>query len=137
MVRLFAGASARQWLHNAPIAEPNGMASDGSKPSPELLEEFSQFFRLLSEPARLQLLCELKQGPQDVAALIGATGFSQSHISRQLSQLQRAGLVCCERDGVRAIWRTDDDVVEDLCNLVQNHFMQRLEQQLKQLQAVP
>ena len=45
--------------------------------------------------------------------------------------------MCCERDGVRAIWRTDDDVVEDLCNLVQNHFMQRLEQQLKQLQAVP
>ena len=46
------------------------MASVGSKPSPQLLEEFSQFFRLLSEPARLQLLCELKQGPQDVAALI-------------------------------------------------------------------
>ncbi|NCV92760.1 MAG: transcriptional regulator, partial [Synechococcaceae bacterium WB7_3xG_012] len=25
----------------------------------ELLEEYSQFFRLLSEPARLQLLCHL------------------------------------------------------------------------------
>ena len=113
------------------------MASVGSKPSPKLLEELSQFFRLLSEPARLQLLCELKQGPQDVAALIEATGFSQSHISRQLGQLQRAGLVCCELDGVRAIWRTDDDVVEGLCNLVHNRFIQRLEQQLKKLQAVP
>ena len=77
---------------------------DTAIPSPELLEEFSCFFRLLSEPARLQLLCRLKQGPMDVAALMQATGFSQSHISRQLGQLQRAGLVCCERDGVRTIW---------------------------------
>ena len=113
------------------------MASAGSKPSPQLLQEFSQFFRLLSEPARLQLLCELNQGPQDVAALIEATGFSQSHISRQLGQLQRAGLVRCERDGVRTIWSAHDDLVEDLCNLVQNRLKQRLENQLKQLKAVP
>ena len=113
------------------------MASAGSKPSPQLLQEFSQFFRLLSEPARLQLLCELKQGPQDVAALIEGTGFSQSHISRQLGQLQRAGLVRCERDGVRTIWSAHDDLVEDLCNLVQNRLKQRLENQLKQLKAVP
>jgi DNA-binding transcriptional ArsR family regulator len=35
------------------------MAAAGSMPSPQLLEEYSQFFRLLSEPARLQLLCLL------------------------------------------------------------------------------
>ena len=57
-------------------------------PSPQLLEEYCQFFRLLSEPARLQLLCQLRAGPMDVAALIEATGFSQSHISSQLGQLQ-------------------------------------------------
>jgi|UniRef100_UPI004047924D DNA-binding transcriptional ArsR family regulator len=113
------------------------MAPVGSKPSPQLLEEFSQFFRLLSEPARLRLLCELKQGPQDVAALIEATGYSQSHISRQLGHLQRAGLVRCERDGVRTIWSAADDLVEDLCNLVQKRFKHRLELQLKQLQAIP
>jgi len=106
---------------------------DTAIPSPELLEEFSCFFRLLSEPARLQLLCRLKQGPMDVAALMQATGFSQSHISRQLGQLQRAGLVCCERDGVRLIYRAEGDLVDDLCNLVQNRLRQRLEQRLRQL----
>ena len=105
-----------------------------AKPSPELLAEFSAFFRLLSEPARLQLLCELKQGPRDVASLIEATGFSQSHISRQLGQLLRAGLVSCERDGVRLIYRADDQLVQDLCALVQNRLRQRLETQLQQLQ---
>lgn len=113
----------------------NTMAAAGSMPSPQLLEEYSQFFRLLSEPARLQLLCQLKTGPMDVAALIEATGFSQSHISRQLSQLQRADLVRCERDGVRTIWSADSELVDDLCTLVQTRLRQRLEAQLQQLQS--
>lgn len=103
-------------------------------PSPQVLDELSQFFRLLSEPARLKLLCELRQGPCDVVGLMTVTGFSQSHISRQLSQLQRAGLVACERDGVRLIYRVDDSLVDDLCDLVQRRLRQRLEQQLAQLQ---
>ena len=102
-------------------------------PSPQLLEEYSRFFRLLSEPARLQLLCQLKQGPMDVASLIDVTGFSQSHISRQLGQLQRAGLVNCERDGVRMIYTANSDLVDDLCALVQTRLRQRLEAQLQQL----
>lgn len=109
------------------------MAPSDALPSPELLEEYSQFFRLLSEPARLQLLCLLQQKPKDVAALIEATGFSQSHISRQLGQLQRAGLVRCERDGVRLIYHADSELVEELCHLVQSRLRQRLEQQLQTL----
>ena len=82
-------------------------------------------------------MCELEQGRQDVATLSEATGFGQSHISRQLGQLQRAGLVRCTRDGVRTIWSADDDLVEDLCNLVQNRLKQPLENQPQQLKAVP
>jgi DNA-binding transcriptional ArsR family regulator len=109
----------------------------GTLPSPLLLEELSGFFRLLSEPARLQLLCLLKQqGAMDVASLIEATGFSQSHISRQLSQLQRAGLVGCTRDGTRLTYVVVDPLVDDLCNLVQHRLKQRLQQQLSHLQTV-
>ena len=111
------------------------MAYSSSMPSPQLLEEYCQFFRLLSEPARLQLICQLRAGPMDVAALIGATGFSQSHISRQLGQLQRAGLVHCERDGVRTIWSAEGALVDKLCSLVQTRLKRRLENQLAQLQS--
>jgi DNA-binding transcriptional ArsR family regulator len=111
------------------------MAGAGAMPSPQLLEAYSQFFRLLSEPARLQLLCALKRGPTDVATLIASTGFSQSHISRQLGQLQRAGLVRCERDGARTIWQAEGDLVDELCTLVQTRLQQRLEAQLQQLKT--
>lgn len=101
--------------------------------TPEALEEISQFFRLLAEPTRLQLLCQLRQGPVDVASLIQATGFSQSHISRQLGQLQRAGLVTSKRDGVRLLYRAEGELVDDLCLLVQSRLRQRLEAQLQHL----
>jgi DNA-binding transcriptional ArsR family regulator len=111
------------------------MAGGELAPSVELLEEYSQFFRVLSESARLRLLCLLRDGPADVAALIAATGFSQSHVSRQLGQLQRAGLVRCERDGVRTIWQADGDLVEQLCALVQASLKRRLRAQLQQFPA--
>jgi DNA-binding transcriptional ArsR family regulator len=120
-------------VHNSWVVIEQAVSSP--VPGPQLLEELSQFFRLLSEPARLQLLCELKQGPCDVASLIESTGFSQSHISRQLGQLQRAGLVSCERDGVRLIYKADDRLVDDLCALVQNRLRQRLQAQLAELQS--
>jgi DNA-binding transcriptional ArsR family regulator len=111
-------------------------SAGAAPPSPQLLDELSQFFRLLSEPARLQLLCQLEhQGPMDVAALIEATGFSQSHISRQLGQLQRSGLVRSEREGTRLTYEVADPLVHELCDLVQARLRQRLEEQLRLLQA--
>ena len=38
----------------------------------------------------------------------------------------------CERDGVRMLYRADDPLVDDLCNLVQTRLRQRLEAQLHQ-----
>jgi DNA-binding transcriptional ArsR family regulator len=106
-----------------------------SLPSPQLLEAYSQFFRLLSEPARLQLLCLLRQGALDVGSLIETTGFSQSHISRQLGQLQRAGLVRCSREGNRTLWWADSNLVDQLCTLVQGRLRERLEEQMRELRA--
>jgi DNA-binding transcriptional ArsR family regulator len=103
--------------------------------SPEALGEIALFFRLLAEPTRLQLLCLLRESPQDVASLIQTTGFSQSHISRQLGQLQRAGLVTSERDGTRLLYRAEGQLVDDLCLLVQTRLRQRLEAQLRSLAA--
>jgi hypothetical protein len=50
-----------------------GISTRAPVPSSRLLEEISHFCLLLSEPARLQLLCLLRQSP----------------ISRQLGQLQQ------------------------------------------------
>ena len=106
-----------------------------STPTPDQLAEISRFFRLLSEPARLQLICELRSSPSDVQTLINKTGFSQSHISRQLSQLNQAGLVRSERQGQRLIFHADDPLVDNLCSLVSQRLRQNLEDKLKTFEA--
>jgi hypothetical protein len=72
-------------------------------PSAQLREEYSHIIHLRSEPARLLLICRLKQGPMDAASLIEATGFSQASISRPFGQLQRANLAA-----LPARWRAND-----------------------------
>ena len=111
-----------------------------AKPGPEQLAEISRFFRLLSEPARLQLLCELRDSPSDVQTLMESTGFSQAHlrrplrhISRQLSQLSQARLVRSERQGQRLIFHADDPLVDDLCALVSQRLRQTLEARLRSM----
>ena len=104
-----------------------------AKPGPEQLAEISRFFRLLSEPARLQLLCELRDSPSDMQTLMERTGFSQSHISRQLSQLSQARLVRSERQGQRLIFHADDPLVDDLCALVSQRLRQTLEARLRSM----
>jgi hypothetical protein len=44
--------------------------------------------------------------------------------------------VSCERKGTRLIYAVADPLVDDLCNLVKGRLKQRLEKQLRQLQAV-
>ncbi|MEY4352489.1 MAG: hypothetical protein RLZZ609_730 [Cyanobacteriota bacterium] len=100
---------------------------------PSSLRSIATLIRLLSELARLQPLCLLKQTPTDVASLIEATGFSPSHISRQLGQWQRGGLVRSVREGVRLTYHADSALVVDLCPLVQNRLRERLERQLQTL----
>ena len=63
-----------------------------------------------------------KLGHTGEGPITAATGFSQSHVSRQLGQLQRAGLISCVRDGVRLIDSADNDLVNDLCSLVQDRL---------------
>jgi hypothetical protein len=70
------------------------MADAGSMPSPQLLGEYSQLFRSLSEPTGLQRLCQLKQGAMDAAGLIETTGFRPSPLSRLRGQWQHPPLQC-------------------------------------------
>ena len=99
----------------------------------EIIEELSGFFRLLSEPARLRLICEIRNGANDVATLIERTGFSQSHLSRQLGQLTKAGLVQMEKDGTRALYSATDPIVDSICQMAHERLTRQLNDRLQTL----
>ena len=77
------------------------------------------------------LIGELRSSLSDLLKLIEKTVLSQSHISRQLSQLSQAYLVRSERQGQRVIVHADDPLVDNLCSLVSQRLRQTLEDKLE------
>jgi DNA-binding transcriptional ArsR family regulator len=58
-----------------------------------------RLMKVLSNPDRLLLLCQLSQGEKRVGELEELVGISQPTLSQQLSVLREEGLVSTRRDG--------------------------------------
>jgi protein-tyrosine-phosphatase len=57
----------------------------------------SEFLRLVADPLRWQLLCELGQSDRQVRELVGMVGQPQNLVSYHLGRLRAAGLVSMRR----------------------------------------
>jgi len=63
------------------------------------VKHLSEIFKLLSEPNRLKILCNLNMECRPVSDIVIATGLSQTNVSFHLRLLREAGLVRPERKG--------------------------------------
>lgn len=68
-------------------------------------EPEARLFRILSHPARLDLLACLRAGEACVCHLEAALGLRQAYISQQLAVLRQAGLVQDRREGLNIYYR--------------------------------
>ena len=93
-------------------------SKNSRKLSSEALQRVARMFTLFSEPMRLSLLQELKDGPQSVNALVAALGVSQAHVSRQLGILSDGGLLAREKRGAQVFYSIADLIVFELCEQV-------------------
>lgn len=62
-------------------------------------DEAAEVLKVLSNPARLRILCALLPGRMCVSELEEALGASQSYVSGQLARMRSEGLVEANRDG--------------------------------------
>ena len=88
------------------------------KLSADAMEQVAAYFRALSEPQRLRLLSELRQGERSVGQLVEALGATQSNVSKHLDVLFDAGLLARERRGASTIYRIAEPETLQLCDLV-------------------
>ena len=64
-----------------------------------------QLLKVLANPDRLLLLCQLSQGERNVGELEALLGIQQPTLSQQLAVLRREGLVETRRDGKQIYYR--------------------------------
>ena len=101
-----------------------------------VLAPVADYFKVLSELSRLQVLCTLKTGAKNVTELIAETGLGQANVSKHLKILAQAGLVSRTPQGVSVYYEIADPFIFDLCELVSDRLAKRLEAQSQQLQQL-
>jgi DNA-binding transcriptional ArsR family regulator len=80
----------------------------------------SKMFRGFGDPARLNILQVLRNGPITVTEIVASTGMSQSNTSNHLRCLRECGLVAAEQQGKYALYRLSDDRVGDLLAMAES-----------------
>src|SRR5204863_8860867 len=87
-----------------------------SHPLPaDLVELIAERFRALSEPTRIKLLDQLREGEATVLELTKLLTTTQQNVSKHLGVLQRAGIVARRKQGTYAYYRISDEGVYSLC----------------------
>lgn len=104
--------------------------------SPESLALVANFFKMLSEPSRLQIVCTLKSEPCSVSEIIQQTGLGQANVSKHLKLLSQAGIVSREASGVSAYYKIATPNIFKLCEIVCDSLSVQLEQQTERVEEL-
>ena len=84
----------------------------------ELLELIAGRFKVLAEPARLEILNALRNGELTVTDLVDRTGLGQANVSKHLQLLLAHGFVRRRKDGLFAHYALADRNVLKLCDIM-------------------
>ncbi|MDX2215420.1 MAG: metalloregulator ArsR/SmtB family transcription factor [Oculatellaceae cyanobacterium bins.114] len=104
--------------------------------SPATLAPVADYFKVLSEVSRLQVLCCLKSGSKNVTEVMEETGLGQANVSKHLKILAQAGIVVRRPQGISVYYEIVDPLIFKLCDLVCDRLALLLEEQSHQLQQL-
>jgi DNA-binding transcriptional ArsR family regulator len=86
--------------------------------TPEVVRLVAERFKVLAEPARLQILDTLRRGELTVSELVDRTGLGQANVSKHLQLLRSHGFVARRKEGLHAWYRLADRDVFRLCDIM-------------------
>ncbi len=100
---------------------PAGKASL-AVPEPDDLDRVfavvARYFSVLSEPTRLRIMHTICQEERSVTAIVEATGFTQTNVSRHLALMHSVGVVGRRREGNAVYYQITDPEFVEICRTV-------------------
>lgn len=93
---------------------------------PELVELITARFKLLSEPMRIRILDQLREGEQSVGSLAEILDTSQQNVSKHLQALYAGGAVDRRKDGNTVYYGIADESLLAVCEAVCDGIEQRI-----------
>lgn len=90
-------------------------------PDMKLLYELSDFFKVMGDSTRIQLLWALEESEMCVGDLAVLLNMTKSAVSHQLKVLRTAKLVRSEKKGKNVYYALDDHHVKDILEKALGH----------------
>jgi len=85
-------------------------------------EEVSSILKLLSNPNRLLILCQLAGEEKSVGELARLIGASQVTVSQQLGLLKNTGVVASRREAQTVFYRLEHEEISQLIDFLYATF---------------
>jgi DNA-binding transcriptional ArsR family regulator len=95
--------------------------------SPQVLSRVAEYFKILSDTSRLQILCSLKSGSKNVSEIMEVTNLGQANVSKHLKVLTQAGMLERQPKGVSVFYEIVDPTIFELCDLVCDRLIGKLQ----------
>jgi DNA-binding transcriptional ArsR family regulator len=106
------------------------------KTSPIVLASVADYFKVLSEVSRLQILSCLRSGAMNGKEMTEATGLGQANLSKHLKALTQAGIISRQPQGVSVYYEIADPMIFDLCELVCDRISNQMQQRAKEFEQL-
>ncbi len=84
----------------------------------EIFHMQSELCKAMSDPKRLRIINELRNGEKTVTELTAVLGLKQSNASQHLGILRRAGVIAFRREGKTSFYRLANPRIIDACDIV-------------------
>ncbi len=86
--------------------------------TPQVLALIGERFKVLGEPARLEILHTLRDRELSVSELVDRTGLGQGNVSKHLQLLYAHGFVTRRKEGLHVRYALADRSVFRLCAIM-------------------
>jgi ArsR family transcriptional regulator len=87
----------------------------------DVIKLVAERFKVLAEPARLEILNTLRSGERSVSELVRETGLGQANLSKHLQLLHAHGFVARRKEGVSVYYALAESV-DELCDIMTRHL---------------
>ena len=91
-------------------------------PGNEEIEALAEFYKVMGDPTRLQLLMALENGEFCVSDLCNVLNMHRSAVSHQLKALKTAKLAKSRKDGKTVYYSLDDEHVRSVLEVALEHI---------------
>ena len=93
-------------------------------PNTTLLYELSDFFKLMGDSTRIQLLWALEENEMCVGELASLLNMTKSAVSHQLKTLRSAKLVRADKKGKNVFYSLNDHHVKTVLEMALEHILE-------------